>query len=383
MFCTRRIFRTLGPLGIVATVFLAEKAHSQAPVVVNTNVSVRVMASNLSSGNNQRYETAGLNILKALKPDIVAMQEFNVSNSFGINTAAALRSMVDTTFGTNFVYYRESSASETYTIPNGVISRYPMITNGSWNDVTSIADRGFAWARIDVPGADDLYVVSVHLKASSGSSAQRAIQATNLTALIQSSFPSNAWIIVAGDFNIGSSGETALAKFKTYLSDNPIPTDGFSNASTNLNTSEPRSERYDYVLPSFSLTNILTDVIIGTHTFPKGLVFDSDVYTPLSEVSPVAFGDSHGTNMQHMGVVKDFRINYTVTNFVTVPSPTLALNSTNILRWQGVSNVIYSVQASTNLPTFSTVGTAVSATTNVSFTNQGGGAQRFFRVVYP
>ncbi len=87
--------------------------------------------------------------------------------------------------------------------------------------------------------------------------------------------------------------------------------------------------------------------------------------------------------MQHMGVVKDFRINYTVTNFVTVPSPTLALNSTNILRWQGVSNVIYSVQASTNLPTFSTVGTAVSATTNVSFTNQGGGAQRFFRVVYP
>ena len=88
--------------------------------------------------------------------------------------------------------------------------------------------------------------------------------------------------------------------------------------------------------------------------------------------------------MQHMAVVKDFKINYTITNFVTVPSPTLILNSTNVIRWNGLSNVTYSVQASTNLPTFATVGTAVSATTNVAFTNQNSSeAQQFFRVVYP
>src|SRR5262249_50065867 len=43
-------------------------------------------------------------------------------------------------------------------------------------------------------------------------------------------------------------------------------------------------------------------------TLPNGLVFDSAVYTPLSDVSPVTSGDSHVTGMQHMAVVKDFVI---------------------------------------------------------------------------
>jgi hypothetical protein len=89
--------------------------HSHA----QSNVTVRVVAANLTSGNNQRYETPGLNILTGLKPDVVALQEFNVSNSFGLNTPSALSNMVATTFGSNFVYYRESG----YAIPNGIISR--------------------------------------------------------------------------------------------------------------------------------------------------------------------------------------------------------------------------------------------------------------------
>src|SRR5262245_25960649 len=121
------------------------------------------MAANLSSGNNQRYETPGQNILKALAPDVVAIQEFNVSNSFGINTSAALSNMVATTFGPGFVFFRETG----YSIPNGIISRYPILASGQWIDSdTGVNDRGFAWARIDLPGTNDLYVVSVHLKAS-------------------------------------------------------------------------------------------------------------------------------------------------------------------------------------------------------------------------
>jgi hypothetical protein len=133
--------------------------------VIQTNVTLRVMASNLTSGNNQRYETPGLNIFQGVHPDIVAMQEFNVSNAFGVNTTAALSNMVATAFGPEFSFFRESG----YAIPNGIISRYPMIASGSWVDSdTGVNDRGFAWARIDVPGTNDLYVVSVHLKASSG-----------------------------------------------------------------------------------------------------------------------------------------------------------------------------------------------------------------------
>ncbi|MEO5804369.1 MAG: endonuclease/exonuclease/phosphatase family protein [Verrucomicrobiota bacterium] len=377
MWHHRQLNFHLGKFLFAAVFLLCQSAGAQAPMIVNTNVTIRLLASNLSSGNNQRYETPGLNILKGLKPDVVAMQEFNVSNSFGINTTAAIRSMIDNAFGTNFVYYRESGKL----IPNGVISRFPIMTNGFWDD-PQLTDREFAWAKLDIPGTNFLYVVSVHLHGNGGPSS-RAIEADVLKTRIQTDFPSNAFVALAGDMNIDSSTEAALTTFKSFLSDSPIPTDGFSNASTNLNTNEPRSERFDYVFPSFSLNSNRVATVIGSHTFTNGLVFDSDVYTPLSEVSPVALGDSHVFQMQHMAVVKDFRINYTITNFVTVPPPVLTLNSTNLIRWQGLSNVTYSVQASTNLPTFATVGSAVSTTTNLSFTNQLPGLNRFFRVVYP
>ena len=118
-----------------------------------------VMTANLTSGNFQKYETPGLDILKGLKPDVVAIQEFNFSN----NTPADFRAMLDATFGTNFSYFRETNSG--YSIPNGIISRYPIVEAGSWDD-SLVPDRGFAWARIALPGTNDLYVVSVHLYGS-------------------------------------------------------------------------------------------------------------------------------------------------------------------------------------------------------------------------
>ena len=49
-----------------------------------------------------------------------------------------------------------------------------------------------------------MYVVSVHLKASSGSAneVRRAAQAAELKALISTNFPTDAWIMVAGDMNM-------------------------------------------------------------------------------------------------------------------------------------------------------------------------------------
>ena len=352
---------------------------AQAPVVVTTNTTIRIMAANTSSGNNQRYEAPGIRIFKGLAPDVVAIQEFNYSstNGAGINTTAALREMIDSAFGTNFVYYRESGK----TIPNGIISRYPILSSGVWDD-TQLTDREFVWARIDIPGTNDLYVVSIHMKASSGSEATRASQATALKTLIQSNFPTNAFIIVAGDTNIGSSSEDALTTFTSFLRDTPIPTDGFSNSSTNMNTNAGRSERYDYVFPSPSLNSNRVATVVGTKTFANGLVFDSRVYSPLSDVSPVQSGDSGVTGMQHMAVVKDFKITYTTTNSLTIPE--LGLTSTNILRWQGTSNLTYSIQTSSNLTSWNPLGTATSTGTNYGFTNQTiKGPQLFYRVTYP
>ena len=122
--------------------------------------------------------------------------------------------------------------------------------------------------------------------------------------------------------------------------------------------------------------------MIGSRAFPNGLVFDSRIYTPLAEVAPVLAADSG--NAQHMAVIKDFRVTYSVTNFVPVPSPVLSLAATNIIRWSGLSNLSYTVQTGTLTGQWQAAGTAWSTTTNISFTNTAPPpAQNFYRVVYP
>ena len=359
-------------LGYAILVFHSQGA--QVPVVTTSNVAIRVMTANLT-GNSQTYEPDAIRIFQGLKPDIVAIQEFNYLG----NTASDVRTMVNTAFGTNFFYYRETG----YAIPNGIISRWPIAAVGSWEDTDpGVNDRGFAWARIDLPGSNDLYVVSIHLKASSGGTNEfrRNAEALLVKSLIQSNFPPNAWMLVAGDCNIQSANEDALATFKTFLVDAPIPTD--SPAGGDADTNNGRSERYDYVFPNSAFNSNRVATTVGSRTFPDGLVFDSRIFSPLADVAPVLTGDS--ANLQHMAVIKDFRIALTVTNLVTVPRPVLRLVSTNLLRWDGLSNLTYTVEGSSSLTNWRTLGIASSSTTDFSFTNQMPSSGRnFYRVVFP
>lgn len=354
--------------------------QAQIPVVSQTNTTIRVMAANLTSGNGQSYQAPGLNIMKGLMPDIVAIQEFNV----GTKTAAEFRSMIDSTFGTNFVYYREPYTANG-NIPNGIISRYPIRFSGSWGDAQqSQPNRGFAWVQLDIPGTNDLYVISVHLLTRDAPT--RNSEALALKARIQADFPANAWVIIAGDTNIGDPSEAALATFKTFLSDFPIPTDAESGGDADTNAG--RAERYDYVFPSFNFSSNRVASVVGGRTFPNGLVFDSRVFTNIANVPPILSTDSGASMMQHMGVIKDFNVSYSVTNFVTnivVAAPHLKMDSTNTIRWQGSSNITYTVQMRTNLnfTNWVTIGTASSTSTNLSFTNGSSTDQRFFRVTYP
>ncbi len=270
----------------------AIQSNLAAQTLAWTNANLRVMAANLN-GDAQTIEPYAIRIFQGLKPDIAAIQEFNYLN----NTAADIRSFVDTAFGTNFSCYRESG----YAIPNGIISRYPILACGSWTDV-EVSNRSFAWVRIDLPGTNDVYVVSVHLLTSG--SAERAREAANLKSLIQSNFPANAWIVVAGDMNTTSRSEPAISTFSTFLTDTPVPTDAASGGDPDTNRN--RDKPYDYVLTSSSLAARQTNTVFASRSFPNGLVFDSRVYTPLSDVSPVLLADSG--NGQHMGVIKDFNI---------------------------------------------------------------------------
>jgi hypothetical protein len=86
--------------------------------------------------------------------------------------------------------------------------------------------------------------------------------------------------------------------------------------------------------------------VIGSSIFPAGLVADTRVYSPISEISPALSSDSGATNMQHMGVIKDFLIpGDTVTASVTVGSPnggeSWAGGSSHSITWTatGITNV--------------------------------------------
>jgi len=125
-----------------------------------TNFPVRIMAANITSGNSQSYEAPGIRIFQGLKPDIVAIQEFQVAGGSSSND---LRTLVDTAFGSEFSFYCEPNTG----IPNGIVSRWPILAAGVWDD-PFLTDRDFAWARINIPGTNDLYVVSVHLHGSGG-----------------------------------------------------------------------------------------------------------------------------------------------------------------------------------------------------------------------
>ena len=108
------------------------------------------MLSLLASGNHSNPEGAGARILKGLKPDVVLMQEFN--------TSMPARQWVNATFGEDFSFFIEAEAQ----IPNGIVSRFPIVESGEWKDATQ-TNRDFAWAKIALPNGKFLWAVSVHL----------------------------------------------------------------------------------------------------------------------------------------------------------------------------------------------------------------------------
>lgn len=251
---------------------------------------IRLMAGNLTSGNNQAYEAPGTRIFQGLHPDIAMIQEFNV----GDNTTATVRAWVDTAFGAAFFYFRESGAQ----IPNGIVSRYPILASGIWEDPIS-PNREFAYARIDVPGPVDLWAISVHLLTNDSS---RPAEATALVGFINANVPAGDYLLIAGDFNSDTRTEQAITTLGQVVNvAGPYPVDQAGDGDTNSSRGSP----YDWVMLDDDLKAHQVAVTIGANSYPNGLVFDSRVYAPLADVTPVLQSDSAATNMQHMGVVKD------------------------------------------------------------------------------
>lgn len=263
-------------------------------------LEIRAVAANLTSDNKQSYspdngnhsnpEGAGARILKALKPDIVMIQEFN--------TSIPVRQWINQTLGENYGFTQEQGMQ----IPNGIISRFPIAASGSWDDPV-LDNRGFAWAQLRLPGNKDLWVVSVHLHSKGESS--RKSQAAALAKFVAGNVPNSALLLIGGDLNARTTEESC---FKELASVVTIPTHPPADQDGVIATNAPRNRPYDWVLSNAPLDQWAVPVKLGDAEFPNGLVFDSRVFEPLDKVAPVRKTDSGLPNMQHMAVVRDFRI---------------------------------------------------------------------------
>jgi len=193
---------------------------------------IRIMAANTSSGNNQSYDPGhGNRIFQGLRPDIALVQEMSYLN----NTPSDLRAWVDKNFGREFFFFRENGEG----IPNGIVRHFPIIEAREWDDIT-MTERDFVWARLDIPGEKDLWVVSVHLKASSGSSSQRRSQANALVELITTHIPEGDYLALGGDLNAHSRTEPAIDVLSSvFESDAPWPTDQQGDGDTNAKRTSP------------------------------------------------------------------------------------------------------------------------------------------------
>lgn len=272
---------------------------------------LRLMAGNLTTGSQNYNNGEGTRIFQGTKPDVAMIQEFK----YGGNSTAEIRSWVTEAFGADFQYYRGGSGN----IPNGVISRYPILSAGDWTD-SKVGDRQFTWARIDIPGPKHLFAISVHLLTSSA--ANRQAEAAQLISLINANVPAGDYVTIGGDFNTGSRTEAALSTFSARLTTSgPYPADRNGNTNTNASRAKP----YDWVIVSPDLHALTTATIVGTSTFPAGLVADTRVYSPLSDIAPARSGDSGASQMQHMGIVRDFDLPTGGTN----PTPSITVDSPN------------------------------------------------------
>lgn len=262
-----------------------------------TSTSVRIVAANLTSGTQQSYTPGeGIRILQGLDADVALVQEFN----YGGNTDAELRAFVDAAFGPEFFYVRESDRQ----IPNGVVSRWPIVATGTWDDPsTTSATRDFIWARIDLPGDRDLWAVSVHLLTANATT--RDHEAVELVRQVKALVPEGDLLTVGGDLNTGWTGEYCLTTLSQVVTiEGPHPVDAYGNGNTNAGRTRP----YDWVLADADLERFRVPTVVGGQTFEHGLVFDSRTFSPLEAVAPVLSGDSGAPYMQHMAVVKDFHI---------------------------------------------------------------------------
>lgn len=284
---------------------------------------IRLMAANLTAGNNQNYNVPpgdvapgpGPRIILGAHPDVVMLQELR----FGTDDAAAMQAFADLLLGPGASWCREVIDGPG-DLPNGIFSRFPILGCGEWQD-SRLTNRDYAWAHLDVPGPTDLWAISVHLHTNAAS---RPIEGAELRDDVLGNIPSGDFVVLGGDLNTDTSDplvEPIFAALDDVFVVQPQPADQFGNSGTNTNRlirladgglDPQRNKPYDWVMANQQLTALEVPVVVSdgvtTWSLPHGFIIDTRVFDAgtIGLIAPAQLGDSAALNMQHMGVVRDF-----------------------------------------------------------------------------
>lgn len=283
-------------------------------------VAANLVNGTVTVGDVTAWGEAGQRLLRTLQPDIVAIQEWVITN-------ASYQAFVDSNFGSGY-YYVVDGVTGQYAIPNGIISRWPFLETNIWDDVYA-GYREHMHARIDLPGPKDLNLVSVHLKAgdTAGDLTTRENQARAITNYVATAnFGSSNYLAIAGDLNqTNRTAETVLTILGTIVSDADQPTTKSGSKNTNPADTRP----YDFVLPDAALEAVAQAVTYNGTSFPEGLLFDTREWG--DHQYPALAYDSRATNLTHRPVVKVFALlpGVTIDNTGTPAAGNIAAGAAN------------------------------------------------------
>ncbi|MDR0966240.1 MAG: hypothetical protein LBM75_07055 [Myxococcales bacterium] len=265
--------------------------------------AIRLLSGNLTSGNYQSYDQGhGIRIFQGLTPHVALVQEFK----FGGNAEHARRALVEQAFGSRFFHTAEPMLTSG-TLPNAIVSYFPIKSSGLIQDDNVGDTRDHVWARIDIPGSRDLWVIGVHLSTTAN---KRAASAEDLSEEIATlGIPAGDFLVIGGDFNTKKRTDQALVRLSDWVTidtQSTCPIDQQGNDGTNANRDHPYDALYGN--EAIGALQIPVDIPGAASLSARGLVFDSRVFTPLTAVAPVKKNDSGADQMQHMAVIKDFAI---------------------------------------------------------------------------
>ena len=299
-----------------------------------SEVNIRAVAANISTGEDQNYDAGeGIRILQGLKPNVIMIQEFNYKSNSDLDYTEMVEAIFQDSGCLSSIpkrcFYEVGTGA---LIPNGIISKFPIISSGEWADPASNIDatRRLNYAIIDIPKEKDLFVVSVHLSAKSYDDQIAAAQLiAQKVSELKKENPNKYYYMVGGDFNgsdvvskygFGEYETEAIFDADEYAP-RPIGEDG--NYGTNTNRTKP----YDWILTSSDLSayQVSSNFCSVTNStdckrYTNGLVFDTRDFSQLN-LDKYFFGtsfneqtlninDSGALNMQHMAIIKDFKITF-------------------------------------------------------------------------